>query len=449
MYCKRVPFIIKQVFTRVICVCLWLALGVFMCPAPAKTAQGPEKLSMRAQLVLNKAGRLMTKKEYGRAILTLTEFQARGGSMTASKGVQHPKIFFVLGNCYLLQENYKSAATAYQRALARDPAYISAWLNLARASYEQKEYGRAGQCFTTAYETAEEKQAEYLYYSATAFLMAKQHTRSIAVFEQLFQAHPAEIKPEWKEYLVHALLAAKQPRRALPLIEELARDYSSSKQIRWQEILLYQYLQLDMQPKALAYALELTRENPAFAKWWKALVHVRLNSGNYKDGLVAMIVYGWLTPLTDQERRLLADLHLQLGIPAKAAPLYETALHHKPNKRLLKNLVLAYQQLDRPEEALKKLEIYKENKNNPELLLLKGDLLYGLKKFDAAANAYRQAAGGKNKQAGRAWLMAGYAAWQAADLQGSHKAFKQASLFSRHKKAALEAMHYIQKEQKL
>ena len=390
----------------------------------------------------------MTKKEYGRAILTLTEFQARGGSMTDTKGAQHPKIFFALGNCYLLQEDYKSAATAYQRALARDPAFTSAWLNLARASYEQKEYGRAGQCFITAYETAEEKQAEYLYYSATAFLMAKQHTRSIAIFERLFKAYPAEIKPEWKEYLVHALLAAEQPKRALPLIEELAREYGGSKRIRWQEILLYQYLQLDMQPKALAYALELTLENPTFAKWWKALAHVRLNSGNYKDGLVAMIVYGWLTPLTGEERRLLADLYLQLEIPAKAAPLYETALHNKPNKRLLKNLVLAFQQLDRPEEALKRLETYKEDGNNPELLLLKGDLLYGLKKFDAAAHAYRQAAGGKSKQTGRAWLMAGYAAWQAADLQGSHQAFKRASVFSIQKRAALEAMQYIQKEQK-
>jgi Tfp pilus assembly protein PilF len=78
--------------------------------------------------------------------------------------------------------------------------------------------------------------------------------------------------------------------------------------------------------------------------------------------------------------------------------------------------------------------------NDPEILMIKGDLLYALKRFNDANNAYRRAAQADFRQAGRAWLLAGYAAWQTNDLSSSRQAFERAAKYSGQRKAARLAM---------
>jgi tetratricopeptide (TPR) repeat protein len=82
-----------------------------------------------------------------------------------------------MGNCYLLQERHARAADAYRRTLAAQPDHVFAWLNLAKACYELKDYDEAGRCFGQAYEVEETKQADHLYFSAAAYLMAGQTSR--------------------------------------------------------------------------------------------------------------------------------------------------------------------------------------------------------------------------------------------------------------------------------
>ena len=203
-----------------------------------------------------------------------------------------------------------------------------------------------------------------------------------------------------------------------------------------------------MQAEARDYALFLTRQDPLRAKWWKALTHVELNAGRYEQALVAMTVFSFLTPLDSRERKLLADLNLQVGIPAKAAPLYETALAEKKDPRLVRSLVLALQQLGKPEQALEALNRFAPpGRDNPtELMMLRGDLLYGLKRFREAGEAYRCAAqDGTAKEAGRAWLMAGYAALQTDDPAAGRRALVKAATFKQHRKAALTALRQLPK----
>lgn len=402
--------------------------------------------------VLTKVSPLINQKAYDRAIETLNAFQSRGGPVPASgepdpKGYRHPEIYFTLGTCYLLKNDYQPAVRAFEQALKQDPAHISAWLNLAKAAYELNDYSRAAHAFAKAYDNAPNKDPEHLYYSAAAYLMARRGKPSIAAFERLFKNHPDRITPAWRENFVHALLTADLTRRALPHIKLLAEHYSGEKQVRWQEILLHQYMQLDMRGQARTYALFLTRQAPTRAKWWKALAHVYLQDGDYKPALTALTVYSYLEKLSDQEAKLLADLHLQLGIPVKAAPLYEAVLQKKTDVRLLHNLMLALQQLGRPEQALKALQRSAPNTKDPNLLMLKADLLYNLERYEEAARTYRKTAKTDTKQKGRAWLMAGYAALQANDVHAGRRAFKRAATFERQRKAALLAIGRLPKIQ--
>jgi tetratricopeptide (TPR) repeat protein len=401
-----------------------------------------------ARVVLSKISPMMAEKKYPQAIDILLAFQKRGGpyqhpGQSDPKGYHHPEIYYALGNCYLLQERHKAAAEAYRRAVERDKKHTFAWLNLARTRYEMYQYAEAGHCFEQGYATAEKKNPEHLYYAAVAHLMAEKPLRAISIFEKLMALQPAGIKSEWKENLVQAYLAANQPRLALPYIRELAGAYTGEKKIQWQEMLLYQYIQLDMDAAALKLAMALTRENPTRGQWWKALVHIQLKAGRYENALAAMTIYSFLVPLSMEEKKLLADLNLQLGIPVKAAPLLEACLNMKPDKRLLQHLAVAYRQLGRPETALERIDGFAPDTKETDLMLLKAELLYAMKQYDKAATIYVQAAKHKGKHTGRAWLMAGYAAWQMNDIPGSKDAFVKAAGFKEEKKAADSALRNL------
>jgi tetratricopeptide (TPR) repeat protein len=418
----------------------------------AQAASHRNNMPPAVRVVLAKVTPLINEKAYDRAIETLNAFQSRGGPLPASgvqdpKGHHHSEIYFTLGTCHLLKNDYRPAVRAFEQALKQDNAHIFAMLNLAKAAYELKDYVKAGRAFARAYENAPDKNPEHLYYSAVAYLMAQRNELSIAAFEKLFKTHADRIAPAWRENFVHALLSAELAQRALPHIRLLAEQCAGEKKTRWQEILLHQYMQLEMRDQARSYALFLTRQAPTCAKWWKALAQVYLHEGKYKPALTALTICSYLNPLTEQETKLLADLHLQLGIPVKAAPLYEAALQQKTDPRLLHNLMLALQQLGRPTEALEAMRRLAPSAKEPELLMLKADLLYTLEQYEKAGRTYCQAAQTDTRFKGRAWLMAGYAALQVHDMEACRHAFKQAATFARHRKAALLAMARLPKNQ--
>ncbi|MDX9786951.1 MAG: tetratricopeptide repeat protein [Desulfobacterales bacterium] len=415
----------------------------------AAAATDPNAIPTRARAALSAAIAQMNEKAYDRAIDILKAFQAKAESSDGTgadpNGRHHPEVYFTLGTCYLFKGNYQQAVRNFEETLKKDSGHLSAWLNLAKASYDLGDFSRAAQSYTKAYDAAVNKKPEYLYYSAAAFLMAQQHDRSIEAFQRLFSEHADKIQAEWRENFIHALLTANRPKEALPLIRRMAEQCTDEKKIQWQEILLKQYMQLDMRSEARSYARLLTQEAPTRAKWWKALAHVELQDGKHEPALVALMIYSYLTPLTDQETKLLADLSLQLGIPVKAAPLYEASLRNHYSDRLLQNLMVALQQMGQFEAALNALQQFAPQTEEPNLLMLKADFLYSLSDFKAAAQAYRQVAGMESKQKGRAWLMTGYAALQDGDVPTCRLAFEKAAAFDQHRTAARLAMQRLPK----
>ena len=426
-WCKKY----LHTFLRLLFSCLIICIAAFT--AGQTTAEETKSdLPNGARVILTKAGKLMNDKEYQKAATLIVEFQAQGAKTgeAESKGCLHAEVHAALGTCYLLDNKFQPAARSLELALQKNPHLLAARLNLAKAAYELHDYPKAAECFTKAYETAQEKNPEHLYFAAVAFLLAKDNSRSIVLFERLLAHHRDQFRPEWRENLVHALLAAGENRKALPHIKELSETSRDAKQTQWQEILLQHYLQLDMENEALALAEQLTTRTPSEPIWWRALVHLHLQHNRYQPALTALLITGWLEPLSEQEQRLAADLYLQLGVPKKAAPLYEAIIGEKNNPQLIANLLIALQQSGQAEQALAILEKFAPGTLSPELAMQKADLLYSLGRYKDAAQLYRRTAdNGGGKQRDRALQMAEYARVQADSGHGGKNRREQNATF--------------------
>ncbi|MCG8639926.1 MAG: tetratricopeptide repeat protein [Desulfobacterales bacterium] len=338
-----------------------------------------DRLPLAAGIAVNKAEQMFQAGEIQTAIETLEEFIARADKtgekikpeVIRAKGYHHPYLYFLLGNYYLsLGEGQtdtpvsltQKAAKYYRFSVEKDPGFSPAWLNLAKCSYETEDFKAAALAFENGYKTSPTPKPVHLYYAAICYYQSNDSHRALEVFNSLLADHPGDVTLTWKETLVHILFSLDRHQQALSHIEELAKKSLPPKLGQWRETLLHQYLMLDMDEKALSYATGLTQTDPAEPKWWKALCHIHLKSGHRKKGLSALILYGFLTPMTREEQLLAADLYLSLDIPERAAVLYREVVSRAsdpalPDSGTLEKLTQAFVMAHDPANALKWLEI--------------------------------------------------------------------------------------------
>jgi len=422
---------------------------VLLAPAPLSAAGLSDDLPLAAGICVNKANLFIRDGRPGEAVKVLEAFREK------KKEGTHYYIDFLLGNCFMTMDkaggNYLTrAAKAYERAVAKQPELSPAWLNLAQCRYSSGEMEPAAKAFIRGYETAEEKNAETLYYGAACWFFARKHKAALDTFYQLLDRHKDQVKPEWMEILVNTLFALGKNREALPWLQNLARESTGEKLKQWQEVLLYQYVTLEMDRAALDYARYLTRNDPGEPKWWKSLSHIHLGKNRLEKGLQSLMIYGFLTPLSPSETRLLADLYSACNIPLEAARCYEdwVAQMNKPGslnvaKKILK-IANAYIRGGDKAAALAWVNKGLAMEKHAGLLGLKADLLFRDRKYEAALTVCEQLAEFKSEQ-GRAQLMAGYAAWNLGKLDRAVKAFGLAALDPKQKRAARTALSQIKK----
>jgi len=416
-----------------------------------------QNLPFAVHMLLHEVKESMNQKDYQGAISKIIAFHKKDESASENPfevvSCRHPMVCFVLGNCYLLKSDYQNAKTAYLKTLKNAPDFIDANLNLAKVYSETRNFQEASDCFLKAYNQSDPKHPDYIYYSAVSCLMGDKHEQAIVMFEKLFQAHPESIVLQWRENYANALVITGRTKQAIPVIRNLVTQTSGDDKIQWQETLLQIHLKMKNTDQALSYATELSHAHCSEAKWWKARIHIHLTLGQYNHALAELIIYGYLKPLSTEEKMLMADLCMQLEIPDKAARIYEILLtdktDKKPDKQILQRMVSAYQQLGMPEKALSFMDRFGPKNADPELLMLKGDLMYSVKRFNEANAAYRMAAQKNFHQTGQAWLMAGYAAWQQNDLKASREAFQRAAGFKRHRKDAMAAIAQIERTKQM
>lgn len=396
-------------------------------------------LPLSLSMVLNEAYQLFDDQQYMEAIEKLKAF--RDGN---KRGSEHYLVDFSIGNAWLQLNKAARAASFYETAVAKNPGFSGAWLNLARCRYELLQHKPAAEAFLKGYESSSHKEAVTLYYAAVSWFQAEEFSRTIQLMERMLKSHSDDdIKTEWKEILVHAYLAVEAPRKALALMEKLVLLFTGEKKVQWQEALLYQYLSMDMKKKALRLAENLTQTHPLEPKWWKALSHIHLSDDRHGDALAAMIIYGYLQPLNERETTLMAELNLMLGIPSKAVSHYQSLADTSSSVDIIKKIAQSYQMMNQPEEALKWIEIGLKRENSSGLMMQKANLLYELRRFDKAIDAYESVIKENNGDSGLAWLMIGFAASQKDNLDKAATAFENASRFKKHEKTALSHLKHI------
>jgi len=275
-------------------------------------------------------------------------------------------------------------------------------------------------------------------------MAAEKNKRSLEIFEQLISLYKDEIKLEWKEMLAQLYLACDLPLKALEHIEELAEKLPGKKRKQWQEILLYQYIALEMKSKAMAYAKRLTKEDSIEPKWWKGLAHIYFSEERYKDALVPFTICSYFAPLSDQEKKFLADLNLNLGIPVQAMRYYEDLLSKKEDSDIYKLLIHAYLSLHKPEKAIETIKNALKYSSQEELWMLKGHILYENERYKEAMQAFEKAAK-QMSDPGQAWLMTGYAAWNSNDLSKARQAFTKALEYPKQKDKAQESLRRVER----
>ncbi len=209
---------------------------------------------------------------------------------------------------------------------------------------------------------------------------------------------------------------------------------------------MYQYLTVNMKKKALAYVQWLTREQPLEPRWWKGLAHLHLQENRYRPALVALTLKGFLTPFTDRELQIVADLNTALGIPIQAARFYEKILEKEFDQATIYKIAQSYQSLHRPGEALAWVQKGLDQEGGAaRLTLMKGNLLYEMKRRDEAAAAFEDAAR-HPENAGRAWLMAAWSAWSVGDHDRARKALEKALKIPSARREADKALAQLKKD---
>lgn len=429
---------------KTVIVILAFAAAIFF-PLEKSLAQGDQKMPVGIQRLLINVTKAMDKNDYAAAVKLIQADQAKSKSNTPCS---HPTVCLALGNCFLMQKKMPHAESAYLTALSLDKNYLDAQVNLAKVYTDTNRTAKAVEAFWAAYQLSDPKNSKYLYYSAVMALTDGKTQTAIRRFDSLFSAHPDQVTRQWRENYANALVTAQQWKKAAPVLRDLIAQSKGESRIKWQEALLEIYLTINDTGKALDLAGTLSRQAPSEARWWKALVHIHLTRGEYANAFEDLIIYSFVTPLTRQEKKLFADLSLQLNIPARAARMYETLITESAgkksspshNRQMINGLVCAYRQMGRGDKALAVLNRLDPQAGNPELLLLKGDVLYETKNYKAADKAFRTAALKNCSQKGQAWLMAGYAAWQYNDIVASRSAFEQAAQYKHQREDALAAI---------
>ena len=399
------------------------------------------------QMTLFRAAKLYNENQYAEAAKIIKKFQkAEKGKAYAS----HEELLFMLGNCYLALKDNVNAIKYYKEAVSRNASHTPSWQNMATAQYNSGEYPQAARSFMQAFQTMEKKDPELLYYSALCALLGGDSRQSVQVFTRLLADFSQKETPDWQEGMARALIDDGQNKRALPLLQKLVSVYTGAKKAQWSEILLYQYLYLGMNKQALDLAQALARGHPDDPRWWKAVAHVELEDNRNENALMAMMIISYIRPLDLQEERLMADLNLQSGIPGKALGFYEKILIEDPDSEVLRYLIYSCQRLGDEEKGILILEKYGAMvSTNSSLMMLKADLLYGLFRYRKALDAYMETVHLKVKKSGRAWLMAGYCAWQIDDYDKALTCFNKACEFPAQKEKARQAGAYIKKSRSM
>ena len=382
--------------------CLFLSalsfeLSASLCQAWAESTA--PKLTPGVQRVVYVTQKAIEGKDYDKAVQVLQTFLKKYPKRN------HYLVEFTLANAFSLSGKDKEALFHYRLTVKMYPEFSYAWQNMGRIYFDQKRYGKAGDCLLKAHNVAQTGETSNLYYAAISYILAEEHNR------------------------------------ALPHLRYLISGEAGTPKIEWLEAFLQVCMELHLEDEAFRAVNLLLAKDGDNPRWWKFMAHLYLRQNDYKKAVTALTIRSYLTTINRMDVMLLGDLNNAIGVPAKAAQYYEQAVILKDDTKPADygKLASAYLAAHRPAKAEETLKWALKKTQTFKLGFMLGQIFYEEEKWSDAYQAFSRCASFKDGN-GRSLLMMGYCALQMDKTVMARKAFQKATRFPKQRKTAREML---------
>lgn len=342
-------------------------LGIAFLLFPIVTlADCDQQTSLRVTRILHQ---LQPELEAGHDQQALTLLEEFAHSYPQEK---HYLLDYHRGNIYVAMKRHEEALAAYGAALSLCPDTAALWQNQGAVAWDLKRYDIAADSLMRAYSL---QPNEELFFNATvALLYAGRIQEAADRFEQLIERGGERTSDQWLETYSGLCLSHDLVSRSLEKLKA------------WQ---------------------------PFFAEraiYWRLLAMTYLQHRDYAKAAAGLKVYASFVPINPADKRLLADLLLQIQLPLEAAPLYEDLLQEQPQDMMLhQQLIVSYRLGLRPETALKAIGRALDVQQTQQLLRSKAEVSFELGHYQEAFETFARLLE-VNPDNGTAYLYQGYSA---------------------------------------
>jgi predicted Zn-dependent protease len=203
---------------------------------------------------------------------------------------------------------------------------------------------------------------------------------------------------------------ADRPVEAVDVLEPLVAAAADTVAFDWVQALVSAAAAAGQPGRAEAGIAQLLRNRPSDPAAWRLASQLAQLGDDLPLAAVRSQVAAWLDDPDQAERRRLAELQAAAGAPRLAARTYQRLWDGgRGDRDLVWPLAVTWLQAHEPDSARAVLESALAAEPSARLLMLLGDLEYGVERWDAAAAAYARAVELEPGH-GRAWLMMGASA---------------------------------------
>lgn len=322
---------------------------------------------------------------------------------------QHYLIDYHLGNLYSQSGQLESALSAYDAALVSCDHDSGLWQNRGKIAWDLKRYSLAADSLYRAYELDLNREPSLLFHTAIARMYANQKSKALDLLETLLSNSPVATEDAWLETYVNLCLEQKQVDRALIHLNNWQAHLDDRK------------------------------------VFWRLLAISHVQKREYEKGAANFKVLAAFGPLNKTDKKLLADLLLQINIPLEAAELYEELLTENPvDKHLHEQLITSYRLGLRPHKALDAIKRALTVYRSADLLQKQGEIFFDQGQYEQAYQVFEQLLQ-LDADKGIAYLYQGYCALRMEDLPLARKVLIKATGYEKEKKEASRLLAWLEK----
>ena len=378
-----------------------LALLPLSALAEEKPLDTIKEVNRRTRLAMFKAQEQRDQGHYEKSAEMLEEFLADHPDL------DHYLFRYSLGSNYTLMGQTDKALIHYQACVKLEPRYSQGWLALGEAAYSMEQYSWAADAIVRGYETAETKSPKILFYAAASYILDERPAEAIPLLEELLYETDRELlELDWFRAMVSASLQTEREEPGQRAVEAMLDRFPDD-------------------PEA-----------------WTLAFQFAVSHADYREGVIALIITGYLRDLTEQERMQLGDLLSAVEIPALASRYYEEALAAGGEPAQYERLASSYLAAYDTGKALEVLERALTAEPTPQLWSLKGDLHYMEEQYAEALEAFDQCTR-LDKEQGRAFLMKAYCAIEMKDYSIARAHLNKAARFEDQEDTAINILQQL------